>query len=364
MSISRNLKLLIFVALVLVSNIISAQSSAKKALEKGNKAVSLMDKGEFSKSIALLEEAKKLDPGNISYPYEIAYAHYLQKEYKKALKIVKKLIKHKDAKENHFQMLGNLHDVLGDSEKAFEAYDKGLEKFPNSGIIHLEKGNVHWGKKEYNKALNYYEKGIEVDPNFPSNYYRATRIYCGSTEEVWGLIYGEIFMNLEPNSERTAEISKLLFDVYKSEITFSDSSSSASVSFCQQMSLALEDISDPSKFRMPFCMIYEPTLIIGVAFVNQITIATLDTIRKTFSDTYISMGHSKSHPNVLFEFHDKLIKAGHFEAYNYFILMKGDDFEFKVWYENNKMKWDTFVAWYGENSLAISTGHCFYTSQY
>lgn len=33
-------------------------------------------------------------------------------------------------------------------------------------------------------------------------------------------IYGEIFMNLERNSTRTFEISKLLYDTYKSQITF------------------------------------------------------------------------------------------------------------------------------------------------
>ena len=68
--------------------------------------------------------------------------------------------------------------------------------------------------------MTYFEKGIEVNPMFASNYFRAAKIYCNSSEEVWGMIYGEIFINLERTNDRTFKISKLLFDTYKSEITF------------------------------------------------------------------------------------------------------------------------------------------------
>ena len=113
-------------------------------------------------------------------------------------------------------------------------------------------GNVHWGKEEYGKALSYYEKGIEVDPKFSSNYYRATLIYCGSSEKLWGLIYGEVFMNIERNSKRTAEISKLLYDTYKKEIKITDETS-MTCSFCQQMTMDVNSISDSKNFKLPFC---------------------------------------------------------------------------------------------------------------
>jgi tetratricopeptide (TPR) repeat protein len=352
--------LLLFIS---IGQIAFGQTNKEKALAKGQEAIKLMDNGKVAESIKLLEEAQKLDPDRFDYPYELAYAYYLKEDYKEAVKILEKNKTHKDVTERLFQLLGNSYDVLGKTDKAFEAYDEGLKKFPNSGIIYLEKGNVHWNKKEYGKALPFYEKGIEVDPKFPSNYYRAARIYCGSTEEVWGLIYGEIFMNLERNSKRTAEISKLLFDTYKSEIKFT-SDTSMTVSFCQQMTMNVNAMADPKNIKLPFCMIFEPTLLMSIAFEKNIDINSLDKIRTTFIDNYFNNERDKTYPNVLFSYQKKVKDAGHIEAYNHWILMKGDESGFDKWQSANKEKWDNFVKWFNDNGLKINDTNKFYSGQY
>jgi len=67
------------------------QTIQEIALEKGRKAIELTDKGEYDKSLELLEQAQALDPENYNYPYEIAYNYYVQKKYKKAIKVISKL---------------------------------------------------------------------------------------------------------------------------------------------------------------------------------------------------------------------------------------------------------------------------------
>jgi tetratricopeptide (TPR) repeat protein len=353
------------VALVICFTVFEAlgQTDKEKALLKGQEAIKLMDDGKTDESISLLKEAQKLDPERFDYPYEMAYAHFLKEDYKETIKILEKNIDHKDVTERLFQLLGNTYDITGKSDKAFEVYDAGLHKFPNSGMIYLEKGNVYWGKKEYAKALPFYEKGIELDPAFPSNYYRAARIYCSSTEEVWGMIYGEIFINLERNSKRTAEISKLLYDTYKSEIKFVNDTS-MTVSFCQQMSMNVNDLSDPKNIKLPFCMIYEPTLLIPIAFEKTVDINSLDRIRKGFVENYFKMGHNKTHPNILFDYQDKLLKAGHLEAYNHWLLLKGDEEGFEKWQQGNKEKWEGFIKWFSDNKLKPNASNKFYSGQY
>jgi len=340
------------------------QTNKEKALAKGQEAIKLMDNGKLDESIKLLEEAQKLDPDRFDYPYELAYAYYSKEDYKGAINILEKNIDHKDVTERLFQLLGNSYDVLGKSDKAFEAYDAGLKKFPNSGMIYLEKGNVHWNKKEYGKALPFYEKGIEVDPKFSSNYYRATRIYCGSTEEVWGMIYGELFMNLERNSKRTSEISKLLFDTYKSEIKFS-SDTSFSVSFSKNATINVSDLKDPSKMKLPYGVgVYEPTLMFSMLSAKTIDINSLDNIRAVFIDNYFKNGHDKTYPNILFTYQKQVKDAGHIEAYNHWILMKGDEDGFDKWQSANKEKWDSFIKWFGDNGLKINDSNKFYSGQY
>lgn len=361
---TRKIKIIGLLLFIAGGQIVYGQTVNKeKALEKGREAIQLMDNGKVDESIKLLEEAQKLDPERFDYPYELAYAHYLKEDYSGAIKILEKQINHKDVTELLFQLLGNSYDMLGKTDQAFESYDAGLKKFPNSGIIHLEKGNVHWNKKEYGKALTYYEKGIEVDPKFPSNYYRAAKLYCSSTEEVWGMIYGEIFMNLERNSKRTAEISALLYETYKSEIKFT-SDTSMTVGFCQQMTMEVNSISHPENIKLPFCMIFEPTLIISIAFEKDIDINSLDKIRTRFIDNYFNNEHDKLYPNVLFSYQKKVKDAGHIEAYNHWILMKGDEDGFDKWQSANKDKWSSFVKWFGDNGLKVNDTNKFYSGQY
>lgn len=340
------------------------QTPQEQALSKGQEAIKLMDNGKYDESIKLLEEAQKLDPDRFDYPYELAYAHFLKKDYEATIKILKKNIDHKNVTERLFQLLGNTYDVSGKSDKALETYDEGLKIFPNSGMIYLEKGNVYWGKKEYDKALPFYEKGIKVDPKFPSNYYRATLAYCSSTEEVWGMIYGEIFMNLERNSERTAKISKILYDTYKSEIKFT-SDTTFSVSFSQNATMSVEQLKDPSKMKLPFGIGgYEPTLMMSMINEKSIDISSLYRIRKNFIETYFKNGNDKKYPNILFDYQNQILKAGHFEAYNHWILMKGDEEGFSKWQSANKDKWDNFAKWFKDNKIQIDDNHKFYSGQY
>ncbi len=361
---TRKIKIIGILLFIAATQIGYGQTTHKEqALEMGRKAIQLMDNGEVDESIKLLEEAQKLDPEKFDYPYELAYAHYLKEDYNGAIKILEKQAKHKDATEVFYQLLGNSYDMLGKADKAFEWYDAGLKRFPNSGIIHLEKGNVHWNKEEYVEALAYYEKGIELDPKFPSNYYRAAKLYCNSTEEVWGMIYGEIFMNLERNSKRTAEISKLLYDTYKNGIKIT-SDTTMTVSFCQQMTVDARSIPDPKHMKLPFCMIFEPTLILSIVLEKSVDIHSLDKIRTRFIDNYFDNGHDKLYPNVLFSYQKKVKEAGHIEAYNHWILMKGDEDGFDEWQSANEDKWSRFVKWFGENGLKIDNTNKFYSGQY
>src|SRR5690606_983358 len=119
------MKNLVFVILTLVSLTSYAQSDQEKAYEKAMTAMKLMDNGNYDESIKLLEEAQKLDPDRFDYPYELALANYLKKDYKKAIKILEKNRDHKHVTDQLYQLLGNSYDIIGKSDKAFEIYDAG-----------------------------------------------------------------------------------------------------------------------------------------------------------------------------------------------------------------------------------------------
>jgi tetratricopeptide (TPR) repeat protein len=225
--------LIVIIGFSLISAIhVFAQSEQELAKEKADQAIKLMDDGKLDESIVLLQEAQALDKEEWTYPYEIAMATYMKKDFPAAIIILEDLAANNNVNDRVFQLLGNAYSNLGKPEEATAKYDAGLEKFPSSGLLFMEKGTLALMQKNYDQAANFYEKGIEVDPLFPSNYYRVAALYLNSNFVLWGMIYGELFMNLERNTQRTAEMSKALYNAYKTEIKFGDDKS-FSFSFCK-----------------------------------------------------------------------------------------------------------------------------------
>lgn len=326
-----------------------AQKTHDEAYELASQAVKSMEQGDYQKGQKLLEKALKLDPDNYIYSYELAIAMTYQKKYEKAIKLLK-ASSHPDVDDTYYQLLGNNYDLNGQSEEAIKIYDIGLEKFPHSGRLYLEKGNVYLNQKEYMDALDQYEMGIKADPNFPSNYYRATLIYAGSTEEVWAMIYGETFMNLERNSKRTEDISKLLFDLYRSEIVI-ESDTSMTISFSQFSQMTPEQIKNG---EVPFGLgAYEPLMLLSVINCTELDLACLVQMRNRFIREYYKSGHHEKYKMPILSYQKKVLDAGHMEAYSYWILMKGDESAFSFWQMTHKDSWKKFTEWFLDNQFQI-----------
>ena len=364
------MKRILLLTVFSASFLVYAQTeNEQKAHDLAMKAIEEMDNGKIDESIEMLQECVELDPDNVSYPYEIAYAYYQKQNYTEANKRLKKIMKDKNASDRFYQLYGNTFDFLGKPEKAIQVYEKGLEIFPNSGILHLERGNMELGRKEYGKALAYYEKGVEVDPFFPSNYYWCSKIFLSSTEEVWGMIYGELFLNLERNTKRTEEISKRMYDTYKNEIEFSGpvetdsgSTSSVTVSFSQNNVIDASSLKD-GEFKLPFSMVYETLLSIGVATADSIDLHSLSRARQAFIEQYYKMEHEKNYPIVLFDYQHQVLEMGYMEPYNYWILFEGNRNAAKAWIDDHSEEWEEFIDWFSKNPIEITMDNRFYRAQ-
>jgi tetratricopeptide (TPR) repeat protein len=348
----KKITLLLLLICAVGVNATYAQSNKELALSKAREAIKIEDEqGRFDDALKLLIEAEQLDPENYNYPFEQAYTYTQKKEYKKAADILERLLKHKDVTGQIYSALGNNYDYLGDREKAMQTYEAGLTKFPKSAYLFVELGNMALIAGDGNKAVSYYEKGIAADPNYAATYYRAAKLFCtSSTEKVWGMIYGEIFMNLDRNSARTSEISKLLFDTYKSQITF-PSDGKVALSFSKNINMTVDQLTSG---KMPLPMVYEAAMAVGSATEKSIDIDALNRIRTVALTYYVSMDSKSPLKNLLFDYQRTINEAGHLEAYNYWILSQGDKEKFAVWQTGNKDKWEAFVTWFTANPLKVS----------
>ncbi|MFI5148752.1 MAG: tetratricopeptide repeat protein [Bacteroidia bacterium] len=335
----------------------------QQALLKAKQAQALMDAGKADEAISLLEACSKLDSGNVDYPYERAYAWSTKKEDSIAFSILDPLLERPNTTDVIYELAGNCLEKMSQQDRAFTVYKNGLAKFPSSARLDLECGQIEMEQKQYNRALVYFEKGIEADPAFSSNYYWASKLFCHSSEPVWGMIYGELFVLLERGGKRSDEISKLLFDTYKSQIHFR-ADSTFTLNFSKQSS-ATGDTTGGKKARLPFGVgFYEPAMGIALNGEYHIDLNSLNRIRKRFLESYFSSASDKKYPNVLFDFQHEVMKAGQMEAYNHWLLMEGDMEAFKIWHKSNTAKWVSFGKWLRDHPLKLDKLHKFYRGQY
>lgn len=335
-----------------------AQENESKAEKFAEKAVISMQNDKPKKASRQLKKAIKFNSTFIPYYYRLAYAFHLDEEYKESIDVLNDIIDKGEDNEMVYELLGENYIKLDDVDEAFNAYVKGIKKFPNEGVLYEEIGKLEMSKESYFSALEHFENGILMDSNYPGNYYWASKIYCSSTEEVWGLIYGEMFINLERNTDRTEEISALLYQTLKKEIQIG-SDSTISISICQDQNRVIgenDTIVKPSFGKS----IVELNLIKSLVDLEEVSLRTIDKMRENFIAHYFKNPSTDYPSHQLFDFHRELINHGHFEAYNYWLFMMGDVNSFKQWEKDNKSQWIHFLDWFKENSLNVNNPTSFH----
>jgi tetratricopeptide (TPR) repeat protein len=332
---------------ILFQNQSFGQTDRETAIDLVDQAVELMDNGKIDKSLELLNQARELDPNYINVPYEIAFAYQLAQDYDKSIEVAKKLLKHPDVFDAVYQMIGNSYDLKGDIERAIKYYDKGLKKFPNSGKLYLEKGIVIAKQDKWLEALDVWEAGIVADPNHSSNYYYSTRLLSQTQEKIWAIYYGEIFLNLESNTGRSFEISKILFDTYELCLPVESK-------WGLDFSYKATNITLGSDFKFSFETVHNLSMEKGYKGVEpEFSIENLIKIRKQFLTDW-NENYANRYPNMIFDYHNYLIRTKMFEPYFYWLLKDGSKDEFQKWEKNNTESYENFAAWFNENPMNIT----------
>lgn len=104
------------------------------------------------------------------------------------------------------------------------------------------------------------------------------------------------------------------------------------------------------KSLLSFELNYEMGYSTGILFLMEIVnLATLDQARAAFVEVWMDKSQ-EMYPNPLFAYHQMLIDAGHFTAYNYWLMREGNSEEFETWYTGDDAKAiNAFMDWYKEH---------------
>lgn len=290
-------------------------------------AKKFMRSGDFDNAIIVLTRALQKDNKNIELEKDLVMSYYLKRDYKKALEGAESLIDRNDADVVCYQLAGNVYKALEEVKACDKMYKRGLRKFPKSGALYSEYGELLWSSKDYS-AINLWEKGIQVDPAYGGNYYNAALYYFFTKDKVWSVVYGEIFVNMESRSDRGAAMKQLLFQAYKEKL-FADAN-------------LLEGIEkNKSEFAKAFLQSINKQSSLAD---KGITTDVLTMIRSRFIlDWYDQYG--TKFPFQLFEYQRQLLKEGLFEAYNQWLFGSIENLSaYDNWTKNHPEQYDAFVA--------------------
>lgn len=317
------------VAGVLFSQVVVAQD----AKELYNTATGFIRTGDYSNAILVLNQALQLEPDNFEYKKQLGFTFYLKGDLVKAKSVIEPLLNSKEADVQVFQIAGNIFIGREEWKAAQRIYERGIRKFPNSGELYNDNGNMQMNFKMYDAALKSWIKGIEQDPGFPGNYYNATKTYSYSNNPLWCILYGETFMNMESFTTRTAEIRNIVLESYKK--LFNDPS------------LFESALTDDKKGKRgggsDFAEAYKACMGKQISVVTGgIDPDALIMVRTRFLLDWFSF-YGMKYPYALFDFQRNLLQEGMFESYNQWLFgPASNQANYKAWVGLHKQDYDAF----------------------
>ena len=257
---------------------------------------------DYSNAQLVLKKAAQLHPENLGILKDLAYVYYLNGNYETSKNVISPLVDREDADVQTYQIAANIFKELNDIKTIDKLYQKGLKKFPKSGALHFEYGEILLVKEQQAEAIKIWEEGIKLDPSYSGNYYHASKYYYYSQKNiVWCLLYSEIFINLESYSMRTAEIKNQLLDAYKR--------------FYVEQQL----IPDTKKVHPFETAVFNLLTKQSDATVSGITPLSLTTIRSKFIENWFN-NTEPNFPYRLFDHWQQLLSGGMFDAYNQWLF--------------------------------------------
>nr|WP_294905622.1 tetratricopeptide repeat protein [uncultured Lacibacter sp.] len=299
--------------------------------------------GDWTNAVIVLNKALAKEPQNITIIKDLALTYYYQRDFAKAKETIKPLVERDDADVQSYQIAGNIYKALSERKEAEKMYKRAIKRYPASGALYAEYGELLWMMNENFTSIEQWELGIKNDPGYAANYYFAARYYYFTTDKVWALIYGEIFINMESYSSRTAEIKNLLLDSYKKFFV-------------------IDPNAKPAKGETEFTKAFVAVMNQNSSVINNgVTTETLTMLRTRFLLDW-SKQYAAKYPFRLFDHQKQLLQEGMFDAYNHWIFeAAGDLAKYESWTKLNTEQYNEFTRFQKSKLFKVPAGQYYKT---
>lgn len=348
----------LFTLLAMLTTVSAAAITMDEMSEQDRKkmdaAIHLMDNGMPNEAVELLTTLDKKYPNSETIMYEIVYAHTIAKQYDQAEVWTDRMLKLPYASADTYVAAGNTLDYLGKRDKALKIYNQGLKKFPESGRLLVEMGNMAMSAQDYDKAVNYFEQSVAVDPIYTPAYYRLASIFSNTYDPVWAIMYAENYIVLErDNEDRIKEMSRLIYDLYKENIK--SEGDSMKVSFTRNITMPRNAKYDCD---VPYNWQFEHSTVLNAIPYSSDEMNIDDVLQLRCRVTEFMDSTCHDYYDVpIFRLQREALAAGHLEGYNMWLLGLGN--ESPMWDNDScSAQTEAFINWFNNETKLKTKDMC------
>ncbi len=316
-------KFSIVIFLILFSFASFAQNDFQKKYETAHK---FLMQGDYDSATIAYKQLVQQNGDSLEVVKDWTFLQILTQNFPKAIETGKAMIERPDADEQCYQLLGIAYKATKDYAACDKLYKQAIKKFPNSGVIFNEMGELSALQKALPEAIVFWEKGIEADANYVNNYYNAVMYYERFENLFKVIIYGELFVNLESYTTRSAEIKSVVYETYKKLYEEKD----------PQNWLR----STASDFEKSFFTVLAKSKLLANDGINP---DNLTSIRTRFVLDWFATKQNEKFPFFLFNHQLNLLKNGLFEGYNQWMFgPAASTAAYKIWFDTHDKQANAF----------------------
>lgn len=133
------------------------------AVEAG---INLHDQGKYDEAIGRYQEVLKQNPDNMTALFELAFSQAAKKDYQASLETAAKGTQYKsDLLPMFYDVMASTLDLMGEPQRAIDAYKKGIELAPDASMLYLNMAVTYQESLKNNEqAMLWLKKAVSVDP--------------------------------------------------------------------------------------------------------------------------------------------------------------------------------------------------------
>lgn len=333
------MKKIIAILLFLTPLFLFSQSDLESLVKAG---ISLHDEGKYAEAVEKYNKALKIDKKSSLVNYELGLTYFTQKEYKKAIKSLDRVIKNNDKYlKEAFMTKGSCLDLLGKPKEAVQLYETAIKQFPESHLLYYNLALTQFNNKDQNGAEENIIAAITANPAHPTSNYLLGIINANKNKRIKSLLAIHFFLLLEPNSNRSPGALKMIKELMNQGVTKKDE---------KNIEVTLNELTLKDEFSSA------NTMLSLMAAGNLGEVNEGKTSQELFYENtkglFSVIGDNKEGKKgiwweVYVKFFADLLESGNLEAYCYYISQSNGEVE-QQWIEENKEKMDKFYKWASE----------------